>query len=134
MLPSSPTSVREEGQPGWAISVPWTLRAAWHQPHIPQQAREPDAALYWHLLPQPAKSRTRLLQCPPRGFPQLSIPISGTGFSDCPSATGRLRELVRWLRDALEDRRVPRGCGGGQGGKIGLHPAVRAALLVLGCP
>lgn len=80
MLPSLPTSAQEEGRPGWAISVPWTLRAAWHQPCIPRQAWEPDAALRWYLLLRPAKSRTWLLQCVPRRFPSYPAMVVGQAF------------------------------------------------------
>lgn len=80
MLLSLPMSAREEGQPGWDVSVPWTLRAARHRPRIPRQVRESDAVLRWHPLLRPAKSRTWPLQCLPRRFPRYPATLVGQAF------------------------------------------------------
>lgn len=88
ILLSLPMSTQEEGQPGWAISVPWTLRAAWHQPCVPQEARDPGTALHWHPLLWPAKSRTRLLPCLPQRFPSYPAALVGQAFLIAPLPWG----------------------------------------------
>lgn len=40
-----------------------------HRLCLPQQMWDPEDALPWHLLLQPEKSRTQLLQCLPWRFP-----------------------------------------------------------------
>lgn len=71
---------QKEGQPGWAVPVPWALCAAWHQPCLPQQMWDPEDALPWHLLLQPEESRTRLLQCLPWRLPGCAGQGCGIGL------------------------------------------------------
>lgn len=99
-------SAREEGRPGWAISVPWTLLGT--GPASLGRRGSPMLLRVGICILRPEKSRTRLLQCLPRPeVSQLPSCVGGTGFSDGPSAAGRLRELVWWLVMALGDQSGP---------------------------
>lgn len=97
MLLSLLVSPREEGQPGWAIFVPWTLRVAWYQPCVPQQVQEPDATLRFHLLLRPVKLRMWLLRCLPWRLPGFPAALVGWVFRVATLLRGACVSWSGWL-------------------------------------
>lgn len=103
----------QEGQPGWAVPVPWALRAAWHQLCLPQQMWDPEDALPWHLLLQPVKSRTRLQQCLPWRFPGCWAVVGQQGGI---GAVGAALLVLGCPGVLLVTQAATRTLGGGEGG------------------